>query len=445
MIVRTRFAPSPTGMLHIGNARTAIINWLYAKKYGGEFILRIDDTDLARSKEEFAQAIMEDLKWLGLNWDGTFRQSEKIARYEEVKKQLIASGRLYPCYETPEELEMKRGLQLKSGHPPIYDRAALKLTEEQKQKYNEQGRAPHYRFLVNHNKIMWHDMVKGDIQYDGANLSDPIIIREDGSMTYMLCSTIDDVDSAITHIIRGEDHISNTAIQMQIFEALEATAPIVGHLSLVKSKEDKISKRVGGFEIASLRTQAKLEPMAINSFLSLIGTSEQVVPCKNMEMLLAKFSISHFSKSSTTYMPEELERLNHKLIINLEYSEVKEELDVLGLTALQEQFWYAVRPNLHTIADIQLWWRVCHEHVVNIRDEDREYLRSAADLLPIGEINDSTWNNWTKIISAETGKRGKELFLPLRLAITGLTEGPELSTLLPLIGREEILHRLGYN
>ena len=264
----TRFAPSPTGFLHVGNSRTALINWLYARKNHGKFILRIDDTDLTRSTEEYKNAIIRDLKWLGLEWDESFNQNSRLDYYKKAKKILLESGRLYACYETQEELAIKRKLQLSRGLPPIYDRASLKLTKEQIDNYEQSGRKPHYRFLIQDSEIKWQDMVKGVISYQGSNLSDPIIIRADGTMTYMLCSTIDDIDYEISHIIRGEDHVSNTAIQIQMFEAFGAEIPLFGHLSLVKTKDDKISKREGGFEISALRDKENLEAMAINSFFS---------------------------------------------------------------------------------------------------------------------------------------------------------------------------------
>ena len=442
MTVITRFAPSPTGMLHIGNARTALINWLYARKHGGKFILRIDDTDKQRSKEKYIHALKQDLSWLGLDWDDSFNQSDKLDKYKIIQDQLVQQGRLYPCYETQEELELKRTLLLKSGKPPIYDRSALKLTDAQKQQYEQEGRTPHYRFLINHEDIQWGDLVKGQVHYHGSNLSDPIIVREDGTMTYMLCSTVDDIDANITHVIRGEDHVSNTAIQKQLFEALGKQAPCTGHLSLVKAKDNKISKRLGGFEIASLRDEVGLEPMSINSFFALIGTSHHIEAVNKIQKLIEQFDISLFSKSPTTYMPEELERLNHKLIIHLSFEEVNEHLKQIGLTQLNEAFWLSVRPNLQTVNDIKSWWDICHNFIVKPNKENAEFLKSAAELLPSGVLSEASWKEWTSSISNKTGKKGKELFMPLRLALTGVTQGPELSVLLPLIGYDEIIRRL---
>ncbi|WP_218460525.1 glutamate--tRNA ligase [Rickettsia sp. TH2014] len=439
----TRFAPSPTGMLHVGNIRAALLNWLYAKKHNGQFILRFDDTDLERSKQEYKDAIEEDLKFLNLNWDQTFNQLSRLSRYDEIKNLLLDKKRLYACYETPEELELKRKFQLSKGLPPIYDRASLNLTEEQTHKYIEQGRKPHYRFLVNHEPISWHDMIKGEVKYDGKALSDPIVIRADGSMTYMLCSVIDDIDYEITHIIRGEDHVSNTAIQIQMFEALNTTPPTFGHLSLIINKDEKISKRVGGFEIATLRKEIGIEAMAIASFFSLLGSSAQILPYKSMEKLANQFEVSSFSKSPTIYQPEDLERLNHKLLISLDFDEVKDRLKEIDAEYIDKNFWLSVRPNLQKLRDVKDWWEICHKTPnVKILNLDKEYLKQAAELLPQGEIIKDSWSIWTKEITNITGKKGKELFLPLRLALTGRESGPEIAGVLPLIDREEIIKRL---
>jgi glutamyl-tRNA synthetase len=443
MKVKTRFAPSPTGKLHIGNARTALINYLYAMHNGGEFILRIDDTDLVRSKQEFEEAIKNDLKWLGFSWGDIFHQSKRISSYEKLKEKLISDGRLYECYETQEELEIKRKLLLSSGRPPIYDRSALKLTDAQKTSYKSAGRTPHYRFKLNSGKIKWQDLIKGEVSFDAENLSDPILIREDGSMTYMLCSSFDDVDMNITHVIRGEDHVSNTAIQIQLFEAISSNHPEFGHLSLVKSKNDKISKRIGGFEIESLRKDANLEPMAINSFLANIGTSSHVAPYKSLDNLTNDFNISKFSKSPTTYLPEELETLNHKLLLQTNFDEVHNRLKEFNLEHISEEFWNAVRPNITTLEDARVWWKVCNNYLKpDVESSDKDYLRLASSLLPEGDLTDATWASWTQTLKNESKRSGKSLFMPLRIAITGMMQGPELNNLLPLIGREEILKRL---
>lgn len=436
----TRFAPSPTGYLHVGNARGAIINWLYAKKNNGKFLLRFDDTDLVRTKQEYKDAIRQDLKWLGLEWDIEFTQSSRLEKYEQIKNLLLEKGRLYPCFESQEELEMKRKLQLSSGRPPIYDRSSLKLTKNQIDDYVAQGKKPHYRFLITDSEIVWQDKIKGKVNYYGNHLSDPIVIREDGSMTYMLCSVIDDIDYAVTDIIRGEDHVTNTAVQIQMFEALGADIPNFGHFSLVKAKDEKISKRSGGFDIKSLRDEEGLEAMAINSFFALIGSSHSVAPFKQLSDLIAEFDLYSLSKSPTTYLPEELLRLNHKLLIHFDFEDVKERLLELN-KGIDAQFWFAVRPNLEKFLDIKALWKVCYSPEV-VTGLDQEFLDIAANLLGEGEITILTWKEWTDKIASATGKKGKELFMPLRLALTGMDHGPELKNILPLIGRDAIIKRL---
>jgi glutamyl-tRNA synthetase len=441
MNIITRFAPSPTGMLHVGNARTAIVNYLFAKANGGKFMLRIDDTDLERSKEEYVDGIKEDLAWLGLEWDIFARQSERFERYNNVRDELIKAGRLYECFETSEELETKRKLQLSSGRPPIYDRAALKLTEAQKDAYIKEGRKVHYRFRLKEGDIKWNDMVRGEIKFDSANLSDPILIREDGTMTYMISSTVDDVDFKITHVIRGEDHITNTALQIQLFEAMNSAPPTFGHLALITTKEEKISKRIGGFDLKSLREENGIEPMAINSLFSAIGSAMQVTSHASLDEIIKTFDITKFSRNAANYSFDDLERLNHKIISNLEYFEVRDRLEAIGLKELSEVFWIAIRPNLNSISDAKIWWNICYTDI-NSDNLDKEFLKVAYDLLPEGDINSETWAVWTKLIAAQTGKKGKELFMPLRMALTGIDHGPEMRAILPLIGRENVKNRL---
>ncbi len=443
MKIKTRFAPSPTGLLHIGNARTALINYLYAKHFEGSFILRIDDTDLQRSTKEYEDKIVQDLRWLGLEWEEIFWQSKRLDKYEGVKNRLILSSRLYECYETPEELNIKRKLQLSSGKPPIYDRASLKLSQEQKVKYRSEGRRPHYRFKLEGEKIEWNDLIKGALHFDVSNISDPIVIREDGSMTYMICSTVDDIEFGITNVIRGEDHVTNTAIQIQMFESLGIKPPIFGHLGLVKAKDDKISKRIGGFEISSLKNERFLEPMSINSFFATIGSSKPVLPYKNLENLAEVFDISSFSTSSTTYVPEDLERINQKLLHILSFEDMKKRFDEIEANYIDANFWDSVRPNLKTINDARIWWNICHNYSkIQISIEDIDFLIIAKELLPNIEFDNSTWKEWTEDIKAKTGRVGRALFMPIRLALTGMEYGPELSELLPLIGRNEVIYRL---
>jgi glutamyl-tRNA synthetase len=436
-----RFAPSPTGYLHVGNVRTALVNWLFARKAGGRFLLRLDDTDTERSRAEYAGAIEEDLRWLGLAWDDFRKQSDRLASYEAAKARLMASGRLYPCYETQEELDIRRKLQAGRGLPPIYDRAALALTDAQKAQFEAQGRKPHYRFRLEAKPIVWGDLIRGEVKFEGAHASDPVLIRADGVPLYTLASVVDDGEMGITHVIRGEDHVSNTAVQAQIFEALGFTPPQFGHLALLKTKEGELSKRVGGNDIRSLR-EAGFEPMAVSSLLAKIGTSDPVEPFADMEALIRSFDITKFGRATANYDAHDLERLNEKLIAHMPYSQAKPRLAALGLEA-DEAFWSAVRGNLKKLADVGDWWGIVHGSVAHVpQDADRGFLAKAAELLPPEPWSEETWGQWTNAIKAATGRKGKELFHPLRSAITGREDGPELKVLLGLLGYKNVIARL---
>lgn len=442
-MVTTRFAPSPTGYLHVGNARTALVCWLYAKSQGGTFILRVDDTDLERSKKEYDEAIQEDLKWLGLEWDALYRQTDRIEKYEAAKRQLIESGRLYPCYESQEELEVKRKTQLNRGLPPIYDRAALKLTDADKQAFEDKNIAPHWRFKLEDKPIHWQDLVRGDTHFEGKHLSDPVLIRACGTPTYMLPSAVDDIDMQVTHVVRGEDHVSNTAIQVQLFEALGAQPPSFAHLALIKSKEAEISKRTGGFDIASLREQG-IEPMAINSLFSRIGTSDPIEAIDSLDVLTEQFDISKFGRAPAHYDQEELERLNAKLLHAMPYSAAKSKLEGLGLKEMDEAFWNSIRGNINHIGEAKDWWDICKKPLEPVV-EDAEFNAQASKLLPDGDWDEESWGVWVNAIKETTGRKGKNLFMPLRKALTASETGPELKQLFPLIGREKVLERLKGN
>jgi glutamyl-tRNA synthetase len=440
MTIITRFAPSPTGYLHVGNIRTALVNYLFAKSKGGKFMLRMDDTDLVRSKPEYAMGIEEDLRWLGMEWDIFARQSDRLARYAEVKQQLIAKGRLYPCYESQEELTIKRKMQMSRGVPPIYDRVALTLTDAQKEKLAAEGRQPHYRFKLNDAEIRWHDEIRGDTVFHGKNLSDPILIREDGSMTYILTSVVDDIDFAISHVIRGEDHVSNTAIQVQIFEAIGTYLPQFGHLALIKTKEAEISKRTGGFDIRGLREEG-VEPMAINSLLAKLGTSDTPEIRSTLDELVKEFDLGKFGRAPANYDETDLLRLNHKYLGGLSFAEIQPRLQAMGLGEADEAFWLSVRPNISRLSDLHDWWNICMQPISPVTEEV-EFLAISSELLPEGEWTEATWGQWTATIRDVTGKSGKQLFMPLRKALTGREHGPELKLLLPLIGRKKTIERL---
>ncbi|AVP86998.1 hypothetical protein phytr_350 [Candidatus Phycorickettsia trachydisci] len=441
-MIITRFAPSPTGLLHVGSVRPALANYLFARKMGGKFILRIDDTDLSRCSDYNKQMILQNLKWLGLSWDEIMYQSNNLDKYKQVVDKLLKSGRLYECFEDKIELEIKRKSQLTAGMPPIYDRSSLKLSNDQKDQYKAEGKKPHYRFKLEHEDIAWNDLVRGDLLYKGENISDPIVIREDGTFTYLLCSVIDDIACKTSHIFRGEDHISNTAIQIQMFKALGAKLPEFGHLSLIKAKGDKISKRVGGYEVLALENKG-IEPMVVNSFFAYLGTSKPISLKKNLQKLIEDFDISSFSLSPTFYNPEDLWTLNHKFLSYLDFADVKSGLDNIGLQEVKEEFWLAVRNNIAKLTDAKNWWTLC-KSAPNIKDIkfDINFIEKALEALPRKDFDETTWSKWTSELSKLTGKKGKDLFLPLRLALTGLENGPEMKLLLPLIGKDQTLSRL---
>ncbi len=405
-------------------------------------MLRIDDTDSERSEEKYVDAIKRDLGWLGLGWDIFTRQSERMDSYAQAVDKLKSAGRLYECYETQQELEIKRKMLLGRGLPPIYDRSGMKLTDEQKQQYQEEGRKPHYRFLLEDKDIDWEDEIRGHTHFEGKNLSDPILIRENGMYTYMLPSTVDDIEFAVTHILRGEDHVSNTAIQLQLFEALGGAVPQFAHNALIKTREGKLSKRKGGGSLQDLREDGIL-PIAVSSFLAKIGTSDSVVIHNSLDELVAEFDIGKFGRNPTIYSIEDIERLNIKLIHTLSFQDAKGYFEENGLSKIDEDFWLAVRPNIAILNEVKQWWDICHGDVITLITEDNsDFIRQASELLPEGEWDENTWGEWTKAVQKNTGRKGRGLFMPLRQAITGMSHGPELKTILPLIGRKKVLARL---
>jgi glutamyl-tRNA synthetase len=438
-----RFAPSPTGFLHVGNIRAAIINFLYAKKVGGKFFLRLDDTDIERVRDEYRLQILQDMAWLGLEYDGLFKQSDRLEKYEAAKNRLIASGRLYECFESPEELNLQRKAQIASGLTPIYSRAALKLNDEQKKSLRSQGLKPHYRFLLEDKITSWDDKIKGKITYEGRHFSDPVLIRDNNVPTYTFCSVVDDVEMNITDIIRGEDHITNTAIQIQIFEALGATPPDFAHLALVKASEGKISKREGGFDVKGLRAEG-YEALSIVNFLAQIGSSQSLKIDKNLAELVDDFAFEKFSKSATNYDISELRNVNQKILQILDFADVTRGLAEIGITEkISEKFWNALKSNLTFLFEIKEWIEICnHQFRFENRSEDKEFLQQAALLLPSDTVDENCWNLWLEQIKKNSPRKGKELFMPIRMALSGKEHGPELKFLVNLISREEILKRL---
>jgi glutamyl-tRNA synthetase len=435
-----RFAPSPTGLLHIGNARTAFLNALFARRERGTFILRFDDTDLERSRPEFAQAIEEDLVWLAIPPDRVVRQSERFDLYASVAERLKAMGRLYACYETPDELERRRRRQLGRGLPPIYDRAALKLTDEERAKLEAEGRRPHWRFLLDHRTVAWGDLVRGDSHVDCASLSDPVLVREDGSYLYTLPSVADDIDLEVTHVIRGEDHVTNTAVQIQIFEALGAAAPAFAHHNLLTTASGEgLSKRLGHLSLRGLR-EAGLEPQAVASLAVLVGTAATVRPIASLDELARLIDFAHISRAPAKFDESELEHLNAKLVHAMTYDEVRERLAALGVGG-GEAFWNAIRTNLTKVSEAADWWPVVDGPITPVI-ADPGLVGTAADALPSDPWDGSTWKTWTDAVKERTGAKGKALFMPLRLALTGREHGPELAPLMPLIGRGKAKRRL---
>lgn len=436
----TRFAPSPTGRLHIGNVRTAIHNWLWSKKAGGRFLLRIDDTDNERSEEAHVTSIRSDLKWLGLAPDAEVRQSERFSLYETAFEKLREAGRVYACYETPQELELRRKVLLGRGLPPVYDRAALSLSAADRAAFEAEGRTPHWRFKLDHaSPITWTDLVRGEQHFDPALLSDPVIRRADGSWLYMLPSAIDDIDMAITDVVRGEDHVSNTASQIQMFEAMGATPPTFAHTALLVGSEGKLSKRLGSLGLDHFRDEG-IEPIAIIALLARLGTSDPVEPVTDADVLLERFDFAHFGRAPARFDDAELAQLNAKILHQTPYDAVAERLpDGMG-----EAGWEAIRPNLERLSDANDWWRVVKGPVDAPPPgaDDVAYLADAAVIAGEMDWANDPWHTLTGALKDKTGRKGKPLFLPLRRALTGLDHGPDMAALLPLIGRQETVQRL---
>ncbi len=439
MTIVTRFAPSPTGRLHVGNMRTAIHNWLWARKNGGRFLLRLDDTDRERSTEEYAEAIREDLAWLGLRPDEEFRQSERFCFYDAAFDSLREKSRVYPAYESPRELDLKRKVQLSRGLPPVYDRAALNYTDLDLARFEEEGRKPHWRFMLDHDAaIGWTDLVRGPQVIDPSLLSDPIIRREDGSWLYMLPSVVDDIELGITHVVRGEDHVTNTGLQRQMFFALGAKPPEFAHEALLVGSEGKLSKRLGSLGVEAME-EAGIEPAALVAQLARIGTSLPVEPIATPEPLIETFDFSTFGRAPARFDMEELKTLNARIAHQLSYENVADRLP----EGMGPEDWAAIRPNLKSVAEASDWWEVLHGHVEwKAGDDDRAFLAAAAEAAAEIDWGGDPWPQLIALLKQRAGRSGKPLFLPLRRALTGRDSGPEMAALLPLIGRDEAINRL---
>jgi glutamyl-tRNA synthetase len=431
--VRTRFAPSPTGRLHVGNIRTALHNFLFAKKGGGEFILRIDDTDRERSTAEFDQAIRDDLDWLGLTPNRVVRQSERFELYEREFERLKAAGRVYACYETPEELELRRKVLLGRGLPPVYERKPAESPVPE-------GRAPHWRFRLDHDRpIVWTDLIRGEQRFDPKLLSDPVVRREDGSWLYLLPSVIDDVDMKVTHIVRGEDHVSNSAAQIQMFQALGAAPPEFAHEALLVAAEGKLSKRLGSYGAEHLREEG-VEPMALLSLLARIGTSRPVEAAASLDALAAGFDFAHFGRAPAHFDPHDVELLNARLLHQVDYTAVADRLPAEAT----EADWLLLRPNLERLDEFADWFEVLHGEVdpPELGHDERLLLRDAATLAEALEWSGESWRELTASLKESTGRKGRDLFHPLRLALTGRDSGPEMAGLLERIGKARAVRRL---
>jgi glutamyl-tRNA synthetase len=435
-----RFAPSPTGYLHVGNARIAIANFLFARHVGGRFLLRLDDTDRERSKPELAESIQQDLRWLGVIWDDLLRQSDRLDRYAEAAERLKGSGRLYPCFESEEELRAKREARLKRGQPPVYDRAMLKLTAEQRAAASAGGKRPYWRFLLSEATVAWHDLVLGRREVKLPAISDPVLIRADGMPLYTFTSVVDDIDAGITHVIRGEDHVTNTGIQLDLFVALGADPSRLGfaHLPLLTDTGGgKLSKRLESLSLRSLRHDG-VEPRSLMAYLARLGSSDDPEPL-SPEALAERFDLSHFSHSAARFDVNQLLGLNRRVLHALPFEAVSARLPA-GAT---EAFWLAVRGNLDLLSEARGWWDVVAGTIIPpVIEGEHEFLQFALDLLPPEPWDDAVWTTWIVALREATGRKGRALFHPLRLALTGEENGPELRELLPLMGRARAANRL---
>ena len=450
-----RFAPSPTGHVHIGNMRTALFNWLYAKRTGGKFILRFDDTDVIRSKQEYADGIARDLAWLGVTPDRVESQMKRKEFHDAAAQKLKDAGRLYACYETPDELDRKRKLRQTRKLPPIYGREALDLTEADHAAFAAEGRTPHWRFMLpnydsdpkqmRRSDLHWDDMIRGSQTIDLSSLSDPVLIREDGSYLYTLPSVVDDIDMGVTTIVRGDDHVTNTAVQISIFDALGAERPQFGHHNLLTmANGEGLSKRTGALSVAALR-EAGYEPLAVAALAVLTGTSDMVAVAPSLDAMAETFDMASVSKSAAKFDPEDLKHLTAQVTHNLSFDAAKDRLAAIGIIGEKaEDFWMAVRTNCTTIHDALPIWSVLSampKDAEPLEEEDKAFVAQAFALFPEGNVTAETWKAWTDNVKAETGRKGRGLFMPLRIALTGSKAGPEIAGLLPLLGREEILAR----
>jgi len=438
--VKVRFAPSPTGLLHVGNARIALANYLFAQRQGAAFTLRLDDTDTTRGTAEFAEAIANDLHWLGLSWDESFRQSDRLDRYAAAAERLKQSGRLYPCFESEDELRAKRETRIRQGRAPIYDRAMLKLTPEQRAAAEAGGKRPYWRFLLSAGTIAWDDLVLGRRQVKLNAISDPVLIRADGSPLYTFTSVVDDIETEVSHIIRGEDHITNTGVQLDLIQALggKPSSFHFAHLPLLTDADGgKLSKRFDGLSLRSLQRDG-VEPRAVTGYLARLGTSDDPEPLP-LEALIETFDFAKYSASAARFDVRQMLALNRRVLHSLSFAEVAPRLP----PAATETFWVAVRDNLDLLSEARGWWDVVSGTIIPpVIEGEGAFLQEALAALPAEPWNSEVWKHWTTALRDATGRKGRALFHPLRLALTGEEKGPELAALLPLMGRDRVVERL---
>lgn len=437
----TRFAPSPTGYIHVGNLRTALFNWLIARKQGGTFILRLDDTDPERSKQEYADAIQEDLEWLGLTWDRIERQSDRMDRYAAAADELREKARFYEAFETPTELDLKRKKQLNMGRPPVYDRAALALSDDDRARLRAERGDGVWRFKLDQQRIEWEDGILGPISIDAASVSDPVLIRADGQVLYTLASVVDDTEMGITHVVRGSDHVTNTATQIQIIEALGGTPPAFAHHSLLTGPQgEALSKRLGTLSLRDLRARG-VEPMALLSLMARLGSSQPVELRSSLDELIEGFDLSHFGSAPTKFDEADLFPLTARHLQSLEFAQVAERIAALGVPApLAERFWRVVRENITVLDDMAGWWDLFRDGgAPQVADEDRDFIAQALSMLGEPPYDDATWSDWSGRVKDATGRKGKGLFMPLRRAVTGMERGPDMGDVMPLMQKKPTL------
>ncbi|MEY4697703.1 MAG: hypothetical protein RIT14_2131 [Pseudomonadota bacterium] len=433
--VTTRFAPSPTGYIHVGNLRTALMNYMIARKSGGTFILRLDDTDQERSKQEYADGIMQDLEWLGLHWDRVEKQSLRIDRYREAAEDLKRAGRFYECFETPVELDLKRKKLLNMGRPPVYDRSSLHLTEDEKARFRAERRVGYWRFKLDQQRIEWPDGILGDISIDAASVSDPVLIRADGQVLYTFASSVDDIDMGVTFIVRGADHVTNTATQIQIMQAMGGTPPSFAHHSLLTgAKGEELSKRLGTLSLRDLRA-AGVEPLALLSLMARLGSSRPVELASSLQDLIDGFDVGTFGSAPTKFDAEDLFPLTRAHVQSLPFTAVKDRIAALGVPSEQaEAFWAVAKGNITVLADLAEWWTLFRDGADPLVDaEDAAFIRDALALLPAKPWTTATWGTWTEAVKTATGRKGKSLYMPLRKALTGRANGPEMADVMPLL------------